>query len=257
MKSRLFSDPGALKIFLPLIIILFPGILINAQAARQVNQQSQTWFSINTTTVINDHWSIIADVHARQNHFLARDNFEFARAGIQYHIDKHLWVAMGYGHMWVHPATPGWKTLSHENRIYQQVTLLSTFHHISILQRFRNEQRWQQKIAADKFTGKCRFTDRFRYLLGFTIPVFKNDKLPAISLSDEILLQTGKEVVYNTFDQNRFFAGIRQKITKDLAFDTGYMIVYQQKYSGYQYDLNNTFRLFFYYAPSLVKKHKI
>ena len=73
-------------------------------------------------------------------------------------------------------------------------------------------------------------------------------------LSDELAIQFGKEVVYNTFEQNRVFFGIRQNITKTLSYDMGYMQVLQQKASGYQYDKNNTFRLFFYYMPDLRKK---
>lgn len=251
MKKRSFAS--VLSLF---IILNLPALSVTAQTTRQVNRQSQTWFSVNTTAHISDRWSILADAHIRRTHFMAQNNFEFVRAGIQYSIDKNLSLAVGYGHMWVHPSTPGWNTVSQETRIYQQAILLSKFHKINIMQRFRNEQRWQQKISADKFTGNYRFTNRFRYLLSVTIPVFKNPKLPALNLSDEIALQAGKEVVYNTFDQNRFFAGIRQKLTKDLSFDAGYMIVYQQKYSGYQFDLNNTYRVFFYYTPILNKKHK-
>ncbi len=32
------------------------------------------------------------------------------------------------------------------------------------------------------------------------------------------------------------------------------MNVYQQKYSGYQYDMNHTIRLFFYLSTSIRKK---
>ncbi|MBL7745452.1 MAG: DUF2490 domain-containing protein [Chitinophagaceae bacterium] len=241
------------------IVVFFTGsfsLSSQAQAARQVNHQFQSWLSVNTTAHINDHWSILADAHIRRNHFMADNGFEFVRTGIQYNVDKNLSFAAGYGHMWVHPTTAGWKTVSNENRIYQQAILLSKFHGISIMQRLRNEQRWQQKITADKFTGDLRFTNRLRYLLSFTIPVFRSNKLPALCMADEIALHAGKEVVYNTFDQNRLFIGIREKVSKDLSFDTGYMVVYQQKYSGYQYDLNNTFRLFFYYTPDLGKKHK-
>ncbi|MDP4263549.1 MAG: DUF2490 domain-containing protein [Bacteroidota bacterium] len=256
MKNFLAASVPLQKICSMVVMGLICTLPITAQTSRQVNYQTQTWFSVNTTSQVSYHWAIIADAHIRKNNFLAQSSFEFVRTAIQYNVDKNLSVALGYGHMWLHPSTPGWSTISNEDRIYQQLLLLSEFHKVSILQRFRNEQRWQQKISGDKFTGGHRFTDRFRYLLSFTIPVFKNDKLPAFSLSDEILLQAGKEVMFNPFDQNRFFAGIRQKLTKDLNFDTGYMVVYQQKYSGYQYDLNNTYRLFFYYTPTLYKKHK-
>ena len=76
----------------------------------------------------------------------------------------------------------------------------------------------------------------------------KDPKAPVLVLSDELLIQFGKELVYNTFDQNRFFIGIRQNLSKQFSYDFGYMNVYQQRITGYQYDMNYTIRLFFYYA---------
>jgi len=76
----------------------------------------------------------------------------------------------------------------------------------------------------------------------------KDPKAPVLVLSDELLIQFGKELVYNTFDQNRFFIGIRQNLSKQFSYDFGYMNVYQQRITGYQYDMNHTIRLFFYYA---------
>ncbi|MBK6936682.1 MAG: DUF2490 domain-containing protein [Chitinophagaceae bacterium] len=146
--------------------------------------------------------------------------------------------------------------MSNENRIYQQIIYTSRFHKASILQRFRNEQRWQQTIENDKRTGANKFTNRFRYLLSINIPVSKNPKVPSLVLAEEILLHAGKEVINNTFEQNRLFFGIKEQLSPSLSFDTGYMVVYQQKSTGYQYDLNNTFRLFFYYSPQLYKTNK-
>jgi hypothetical protein len=109
-------------------------------------------------------------------------------------------------------------------------------------------------MVNDSFSGNYKITDRIRYLLSATIPVFKNKKYPSLVVSDELAIQFGKEVVYNTFEQNRLFFGIRQSINKNLSYDLGYMQVMQQKSTGYQYDKNNTFRLFFYFTPNLRKK---
>jgi Protein of unknown function (DUF2490) len=106
----------------------------------------------------------------------------------------------------------------------------------------------------DSFSGNNKITDRIRYLLSLTFPVFKNKKYPALVVSDELAIQFGKEVVYNTFEQNRLFFGIRQNLCKSISYDLGYMQVMQQKSTGYQYDKNNTFRLFFYFTPDLRKK---
>jgi hypothetical protein len=221
---------------------------------KEVNTQSQSWFSINSTTRLSNHWGFIADAHMRRNNFVADPSFYFLRGAVNYWINDNVTFAAGYGRMWLAPTTPGWKTFAIEDRIYLQLQSTSKIGKIGILQRLRNENRWQQKKVNDTFTGNYKATDRIRYLLSVTIPVFKNKKYPSLVISDELAIQFGKEVVYNTFEQNRVFFGIRQNITKTLSYDMGYMQVLQQKASGYQYDKNNTFRLFFYYMPDLRKK---
>ena len=69
------------------------------------------------------------------------------------------------------------------------------------------------------------------------------------------VLQFGSSIVLNTFDQNRVFTGVKQGLGRSWSFDLGYMLVYQQKASGYQYDLNHTLRWFFYFTPD-VRGHR-
>ena len=221
---------------------------------KEINKQYQAWVSINSTARLTNKWGFSVDLHERRNHFFKDPSFHFIRFGINYWLKENIILTTGYGHMWVAPTTAGWKTFSNENRIYEQVQITSKIGKVSMFQRLRNEQRWQQKIVEDKTTGQNKFTDRIRYLLSFNVPVLKNPKYPSLVLADELCIQFGKEVVYNTFEQNRVFLGIKQKLTKDLSFDLGYMLVKQQKSSGYQYDANETFRWFFYYFPDWRKK---
>lgn len=250
MEERRISGIAAGWLLLQLIL---PGYFSLQAQTKTINTQYQSWISVNSVLKISPQWSIVADLHTRRNHFMEDNNFNFARTGVQYTIDKNLSVAAGYAHLWAYPTTKDWHTIAHENRIYQQVQYSSKWKNANILQRLRNEQRWQQKMVNDAYSGELRFTDRVRYLLSLTIPVFKNKKLPALALADELCLHAGKDIVYNTFEQNRFFIGIREQLRPDLSFDMGYMRVFQQKRSGYEFDRNHTFRLFFYYSPQLYK----
>jgi hypothetical protein len=236
-----------LKYLSKVLVVLCP-LLIFGQGAtkKEVNQQLQTWVSLNTLTKFNEHWGVVADAHIRENGFFESNNFYFLRTGASYIPSASVSLTLGYAHMWLAPTKDGWSTYADENRIYQQAQLVTKVGKVSVLQRLRNEQRWQEKIADDESTGENRFTNRVRYLVSFTIPVFNNKKWPSLVLADELLIHFGKEVVYNTFDQNRIFVGIRQNINPKLSYDFGYMNVYQQKYTGYQYDMNHTIRLFFY-----------
>lgn len=236
-----------MKNALKILALLLPVLMFSQTTPKKdINEQIQTWVSINTVTKLSDHWGVVADAHIRENELFDSNNFYFLRGGVAYFPNSSVTLVTGYAHMWLAPTKDGWSTFADENRIYQQAQLITKVGKVSILQRLRNEQRWQEKIVNDEPTGKNRFTDRVRYLASFTIPVFSNKKLPSLVLSDEILIHFGKEVVYNTFDQNRLFIGIRQNINSKLSYDFGYMNVYQQKYSGYQYDMNHTLRLFFY-----------
>lgn len=190
----------------------------------------------------------MADAHLRENNFFASTSFIFGRVGLGYQFNKNLSAAVGYGNLLLSPTTPGWTTKSDENRLFEQVQLTASYGKLKILQRLRNEQRWVQIIANDTKTGANKFTNRVRYLFSATYPVFKNPALPQLTLADECMLQFGPAVVYNTFEQNRAFIGIKQKISNTLSFDAGYMRIFQQKNNGSSYNLGDVARLFFYYT---------
>lgn len=234
------------------ILWICPAI---AQDSKSVTHQFHFWTSINTTISVKNNWGLMADYHHRRNDYGRSSSFDFARLGFNYWLDNNLTATVGYAHLWLAPTTDGWGTYSNENRLFLQVQHQPQISPcVNMLHRFRAEYRKQQKIQDDVYTGEFRYTARFRYLLNFTVPVFSDPRLPRLVVADEILMHIGKEVVHTPLDQNRIFLGLRQQVTADLSFDIGYMAVYQQKYSGHQYDLNHTLRLFFYYLPDFRKK---
>jgi Protein of unknown function (DUF2490) len=233
------------------ILILVTALQLlssNSFSQKKTEHNTYTWVSINSTIFLNKHWFIMADVHARENNFFVSNSFIFGRVGIGYQVDTKFSFAAGYGNLLLSPSTAGWTTKADEHRIYQQVQLSSEYKKIKLLQRLRNEQRWQQVIVNDKKNGDTKFSNRVRYLLNATVPVFKNKKLPQLVVADEMLLQFGKDIVNNTFDQNRVFFGIKQSITPGLSFDAGYMNTFQQKSNGSSYVKGDVLRLFFYYT---------
>ena len=226
-------------------------LLAQTAKEKEVNQQFQTWVSLNSVANFSTHWAIVADVHLRTNDFFQDNNFFFLRGGISYIPNTKFSFTGGYAHMWLAPKITEWSTFADENRIYQQVQMNTKSGKVNIVNRIRNEQRWQEIIINDQGSGKNKFSNRVRYLISTTIPIFKKKTAPSLVVSDELLIQFGKDIIYNTFDQNRFFVGIKQTINPKLSFDFGYMNVYQQKSNGYQYDMNHTLRLFFYLNTSV------
>ncbi len=231
--------------------LLFPVLLmmgtaeLNAQT-KSVTYNTHTWVSLNSNLFVSKHWYVMADIHLREQDFFASPSFLFGRLGLGYQVDDQLSVAAGYGYLNLYPAA-GARSHTGEPRLFQQVQLASRYKKLQLLQRVRLEQRWREQVVNDVHTGKQLFSQRLRYLLSITVPVFKNKKLPQLVLSDECMLQFGAAVVNNTFEQNRLFLGIRQNISHQLWFDAGYMRVFQQNAQPGKYALNHTWRLFFYY----------
>lgn len=235
------------------VFLLSAALFTNAfsQAQKTIHTNYQFWTSINTLARVNRHWAVIGDVHIRRNHFAADPGFYFVRTGAGYYFNKNFYVVAGYGHMWLASEVQQHYLFAGENRIYEQAQYTLKYKKLGITQRIRNEQRWQQKIINGKPSAYNHFSDRIRYLLSISVPVFKNEKLPVPVIADEAAVHFGRDVIYNRFDQNRIFLGIKQKISKTLSFDFGYMNLYQNKYAQGQADNNHTLRLFFYYNPHL------
>ena len=52
---------------------------------------------------------------------------------------------------------------------------------------------------------------------------------------EEILLNAGKSIVKNTFDQNRIYAALQYGINQKIAIELGYLNSFQQRASGVDY----------------------
>jgi hypothetical protein len=73
-------------------------------------------------------------------------------------------------------------------------------------------------------------------------------------LSDEVFVNFGKEIVFNTFDQNRFFAGFAYYLNNHDNLQFGYMNVFQQQAAGNRYRSNHVARVFFFHNLDWRKK---
>jgi len=248
--SRAFAGRFQAAVPLWALCALLP-CAANGQSAKEVRAQNQFWGSLNSTTRLTERLGVIGDFHVRRNDFLAEPSFYFARLAAHAWVSERLTLSLGYAHVWKGPGCDGCETWTGENRIYQQVQYATAIGKTSVVHRLRNEQRWQETVEADVRTGERSLSNRVRYQVSFTIPVSTRPEIPSLVLSDEVALQFGSDIVANTFDQNRLFTGIKQRLGRGWSFDLGYMLVYQQKANGYQYDLNHTLRWFVYFTPDL------
>lgn len=244
----LFFEDLSLKgiFFLSMVLVGTNALSQAGSSEKQVNSYIQSWVSLNSTLRFSKYWGMVADVHVRRDDIISEPYFYFLRTGISYWISGKYPVILGVAHLWQAPET-GNRTWSDENRIYQQWSAVQKQGIVSVLHRIRLEQRWKDHIVNDEVVGDKLFSLRLRYLASFDFRIFANPKIPSLVVSDEVLVQFGKSITYNTFDQNRLFIGVKEQLSRKLSCDLGYMNIWQQKSSGNLYAMSHVFRLFFYY----------
>lgn len=209
-----------------------------------VNENAQFWISTNNVFRVANRWAILNDIHIRRNNFIADPNFYFLRVGGQYYLNSNLRFASGYAHLWLTPSGD-WDSFQNENRVYQQLSLSRRYEKMNALFRIRLEQRFFNNVQDGRSLEDDSFVNRIRFLVSTGFP-FKKEGPTEFILANETHLNFGKDVIFNTFNQNRLTIGLKHKISSKWKVDFGYMMVYQQLATGNVYNLNHTLRLFFY-----------
>jgi hypothetical protein len=96
-----------------------------------------------------------------------------------------------------------------------------------------------------------------RYSLALVIPLKGKGtdlKTPFATVSNEILLNFGKSIIFNTFDQNRFYASIGYQFSPRVVMQVGYQNIFKQEASGNFYTATHSVRLHVAHSLDLRKR---
>lgn len=135
------------------------------------------------------------------------------RTGIGYDLtENNNNILLGYGFILSQPYINGEKSENIEHRIFQQYITKQKFGRFNLQHRYRLEERFLEDD----------FRMRFRYYLGFNIPLTNKEMLPKtlyISAYNEIFLNLDSPV----FDRNRVYGALGFVINKNMRIEAGYM----------------------------------
>lgn len=221
---------------------------------KQIHEREQLWLAYFNQTRFSQRWGLWTDIHLRMtDHFVDRP-FQFLfRPALTYFIKDNLRINLGYALVQHFPGK-GLNTIRTEHRPWQQVWWNQKYTGVTTLQWLRLEQRFNEKVIADKKYVGYNYNFRVRYNFSFFIPL-KGTELaantPFVAIANEVFLNFGDKITYNTFDQNRLFVGFGYQFTTHLNTQLGYMNVYQQEASGNDYLSTHTLRLFVFHSLDL------
>lgn len=230
---------------------------LHAQTEKNIDHQSLLWTRYYNLLTINEKWSIHSELDSRIFLNPVKENLYEFRVQGRYKIDDNFEVGTGFAYFSVATQVPEITTDFNvpEYRGQQDIIWKQDIGKITLLQRFQIEERFFHNINNEGLLPGTTFYWRFRYRLQGEYSFWKkeNQFLKAI-LSDELMINRGKNVVKNTFDQNRIYAALQYGINKNITLELGYLNSFQQRASGVDYFNRDIIRFTFFHKINLQKK---
>jgi len=239
-------------------ILLFLLILFafNANAQKNIDHQSILWTRYYNQLLINNSWSIHTEFDNRVFLKPIEQNLYVFRIQGRYKFNDHLEAGIGYAYFSVSTQVPEITTDFEvpEYRGQQDITWKQKVGNVTLNQRFQSEQRFVHNANNVGLTDGTTFFWRFRYRLqaDYTFWKKKNHFLKAV-INDEIMFNAGKNIIYNTFDQNRIYGALQVGFNNNLAIELGYLNSFQQRVNGVDYFNRNIIRLSIFHKINLKK----
>lgn len=226
-------------------------------AQKDIECDEQTWVGYFNQTRITNKSGFWLDVHFRfADDFTGRLGQSIFRPGYIYFLSDQARLSAGYAYVTAYSATDETPDIP-EHRPWQQIQWYDKRKHFTMMQYVRLEERFRRSVEGTELSDDYAFNYRVRYNISFTIPLngkSVDPKTPFIFVNDEVMINFGEEIVYNYFDQNRFFAGVGYQFTKHLNAQIGYLNVFQQRATGNQYNRIDAIRLFVFHTLDFRKQ---
>ncbi len=199
-----------------IIILLFViGLSTISYSQKKVDNQFNSWWGYSGNHKITDKWSVHTLYSFRRNDFVKNWQQSLLRLGLNYKIKDNFIITSGYD--WVETFPYGKQPISKqtkEQRIFEQVILKNTVGIVKFKHRYKLEQR---------FSNKAPVKSRFRYRLGFSIPLGKKESKLSFNVFDEIFINLGVNVKGYYFNQNWIYSGFGYKLNEKSTLKLAYM----------------------------------
>ncbi len=244
---------------IPLFLFLFS---LNPQIFSQTKQTEtveQIWLAYMNQTRFSNKWGTWTDIHLRTKEDFVNDfSQSILRFGLTYYLNNDTKLTAGYAYVSQYPAAGHENVTIPEHRPWQQIQWHSKYSKLRLMQWFRLEERFRRKVKDDdELAEGYNFNFRMRYNIFFQVPLSQKKFEPgtlSFVVNDELHVNFGKQIVYNYFDQNRFFLGFAYHTNKTDNLQFGYMNVFQQLAAGNKYRMGHVARIFYFHNLDLRKK---
>jgi hypothetical protein len=218
---------------------------------KNIIESEQLWLAYFNQTRFTNRSGLWFDGHLRfTDDFAERMSQDIIRLAYVYYLSDNVRLSAGHAYITNFSGDDAVPNL-HEHRPWQQIQWYEKKKHFLLMQYVRLEERFKEFLDNGEVADTRQFNYRVRYNMTFTIPLKSGGiqpKTPLIFLNEEVMVNFGKEIVYNYFDQNRFFAGFGYQFTKGLNAQIGYLNVFIQRPSGNEFINTHAIRCFVFHT---------
>jgi hypothetical protein len=245
-----------------LISILSISVLsFTAYSQKQTENVNQVWLGYANQTRFSNKWGMWGEAQLRtKKDFATNFSVGFIRAGLTYYLNDDTKLTVGYAYVNHFPGNNHSNVSRPEHRLWQQIQWHNKYPRLRLMQWFRLEERFLRKVLnSDELASGYNFNFRVRYNILAIFPLSKNRFQPgslSLVLNDEVHVNFGKEIVYNYFDQNRFFIGFAYQVNKSDNIQFGYINIFQQLAAGNRYRSTHAPRVAYFHNIDLRKGNK-
>jgi Protein of unknown function (DUF2490) len=242
---------SALLISIWMILFSIPLVL---SAQKHIDDQNNAWVWYVGNHRFTDRWGLHTEYGWRRNDFFEHWMQSQIRVAVEYYTKQGPVVSAGYSFIdsWQYGEQPA-AYRSIEHRAYEQFGTSQQIGRFYTSNRVRIEQRWienkaknadqeYERSGSDPFIYKNRV--RFRYMVNIPITrkTMENNTL-FLAASDEIFVNSGKEIKLNALDQNRVYGALGWRIDKNRNIQIGYLNQYIIKGDAKKVERNHTVQL--------------
>jgi hypothetical protein len=208
---------------------MFYSLSYSAQTnSRDITHDNMLWFGYYNIIGIKPKWSTLSDVQFRTKNWYQHFSQALVRTGLNYKLTEKVNVTAGLAHFRFFIND---KTTRGEWRPWQEIELRQQFSKLRLSQRLRIEQRFNQQVENSEPINNYQFNHRFRYRIDIRFPLTKTvegSKALFVLIGNEVIINAGKSITYNYFDQNRLYTGLNYAATKNITIQLQYMHLWQQ-----------------------------
>ena len=245
-------------------LLLVPFMLLfitSLYGQKKIIQQPMIWYSYVQNIKINERFTIQTDVQERHYVQPIKQHQWLIRTELRTTIKPNIDFGTGLAFFLSNTDISTTKAVEvPEVRPHIEINQKQPFKRVTIAHRYKLEARFFQKTNINGLENGFKFNCmRFRYQFALDIQLNKpknNHHALKLKLIEEVMLNFGKAIKYNTFDQNRAYILLQYAPIPALTIEAGYLNVFQQRSTGDKYNNRNTFKIGIIHNINLSKRQK-